>query len=165
MGITNRIDRISKSDALEASTYLFLQIPSLVLSGWSFKLHNSLIEADEGGEGLIGHSEGGILGAGVCKLGKIGAWIIIGWVLLSTILLYAKVNLIIVIVLHSILLSILVFLTLILNTPLFIRTLPFICLQIGIILFLINCHKKKKNNNEEEEEEGSDGQLVQRISL
>ena len=151
MDITNKIEQISRSDALEATTYFFLQIPSLVLSGWSFKLHKSLIDPDTGGDGLIGHAEGGILGAGVCQLGKIGAWIIIVWVLLSTILLYNKVNLIIVIILHSILLSVLTLLTIVLNPPLFFRTLPFITLQIGIILFLINCHKNKSKIKEVKE--------------
>ena len=125
--------------------YLFLQIPSLALSGWSFKLHKNFFTPTQAG--LITHQSGGILGAGVCALGKIGAWIIIIWIILSSIILLSNRNsggILGVLITHSILLFILIILTLYMNPQLFIRTLPFILLQLGIILFLVDDYNNSK---------------------
>jgi hypothetical protein len=127
--------------------YLLVQIPSLALSGWSFKLHKNVFSPTDAG--LTTHEEGGILGAGVCALGKIGAWVIIIWIILSSIILLSNrtsEGILGVLITHSILVFILIVLTLVMNPQLFVRTLPFILLQIGIILFLaddyINSKKK-----------------------
>ena len=130
-------------------SYLFLQIPSLALSSWSFKLHKNVFTPTQAG--LLTHKEGGILGAGVCALGKFGAWIIIIWIILSSIiLLYNRnsVGILTVLIIHSLLVFILIVFTLFMNPQLFIRTLPFILLQVGIILFLVDdyINSKKKVN-------------------
>ena len=129
--------------------YVFLQIPSLALSSWSFKLHKNVFTPTQAG--LLTHKEGGILGAGVCALGKLGAWIIIIWTILSSIILLNNRNsgsILAVLITHSILLSILIIATMVMNPQLFVRTLPFILLQIGVILFLIDDYiNSKKNDN------------------
>ena len=129
--------------------YVFLQIPSLALSSWSFKLHKNVFTPTQAG--LLTHKEGGILGAGVCALGKFGAWIIIIWTILSSIILLNNRNsgsILAVLITHSILLSILIIATMVMNPQLFVRTLPFILLQIGVILFLIDDYiNSKKNDN------------------
>ena len=126
-------------------TYLFLQMPSLALSGWSFKLHENLFRPTKAG--LTTHQSGGILGAGVCALGKLGAWIIIIWITLSSIILLSNRNsgaILGVLITHSILVSILIIATLLMNPQLFVRTLPFIMLQLGIIMFLIDDYNNSK---------------------
>jgi len=128
--------------------YLFLQIPSVALSSWSFKLHKNIFTPTNAE--FITHQSGGILGAGVCALGKIGAWVIIFWVLISSIILLNKRNsggILGVLITHSILVFILIFATLFMNPQLFIRTLPFIMLQVGIILFLIDDYNNSKKIN------------------
>lgn len=130
---------------LPAIIYILLQFPSLALSGWSFKLHKNLFTPTKAG--LITHQSGGIFGAGVCALGKIGAWIIIIWIILSSfvLLLYRNTGSILgVLITESVLLAILIIATLSMNPQLFIRTLPFFILQIGIILFLIDEYNNLK---------------------
>lgn len=131
--------------ALPPLAYLFLQVPSLALSSWSFKLHKNAFTPTNAG--LTTHQSGGILGAGVCALGKLGAWFIIFWILLSSMILLVKRSsggILGVLITHSILVSILFIATLVMNPQLFIRTLPFILLQLGIILFLIDDYKNSK---------------------
>ena len=130
--------------------YVLLQVPSLALSGWSFKLHKNAFTPTDAG--LLTHKDGGILGAGVCALGKFGAWFIIFWVLLSFIILAAdhkSGSILGILITHSILVTVLIFATLFMNPQLFIRTIPFIILQIGVILFLTDeyINSKKKNIN------------------
>ena len=75
------------SNSLVGTTYLFLQSPALALAIWSFKLNKTLfsetLATDSNnnnieknnvtnfGRGITKHqTNGGILGAGVCRLGK-----------------------------------------------------------------------------------------------
>ena len=136
----------NKMSLLPPIVYFLLQVPSLALSGWSFKLHENLFTPTKAG--LTTHQSGGILGAGVCALGKIGAWIIIIWVISSSIILFANRSsgsILGILISHCILLAILIIATLSMNPQLFIRTLPFFMLQIGIILFLIDEYINSKN--------------------
>ena len=79
-----KIDEIY-SGGVVGTTYLFLQSPALALAVWSFKLNKNFFSATEAkggtgdyyGEGITRHEKGGILGAGVCLLGKFAGWLII----------------------------------------------------------------------------------------
>ena len=55
-------------------------------------------------------------------------------------------------IVHGLLLGTLICTTLYLNRPLFIRTMPFFLLQIGILLFLIICYKNNKEKETEKEQ-------------
>ena len=146
------------SGGVVGTTYLFLQSPALALAVWSFKLNKDFFSATEAkggtgeyyGEGnkLIQHQKGGILGAGVCLLGKFAGWVIIFQLLLSTILLYTvntkkpqyKDTLFGVAIANGILLGCLMIPATIMNPPLSIRTIPFYVLQIGIIIYLTSVY-------------------------
>ena len=121
--------------------YVFLQVLAIGLCVWSFKLDESMFVADKGGDGFIGHQEqGGILGAGVCTFGKIGAWCIIGWIIISMIILNLETNAKVTLCLlftQAFLIAACVILTVIMNLPLFIRTIPFVVLEVCLLLYIL----------------------------
>ena len=100
---------------------------------------------------------GGIFGAGVCRLGKVGGWTILITLLITFILIllgesgYNRYNkkgrtieasnhlknyVLSVIIINSIIFGIILILSTIMNRPLFLRTLPFYSLQLGILFNL-----------------------------
>ena len=131
-------------------------------------MHKNVFSATYGEEGdnithykgnsLIEHMGSDVMTAGVCPLGKLGAWIILIWnvILLVTIgIIYQnnnqntpdsniyinKVNRIMGII-NCVLLIILFILTLVMNSPLFIRTIPFFYVEIIICFLLIGVEIK-----------------------
>jgi len=141
---------------LVATTYLFLQSIAIGFSIWSFKLFNNNLDT----EGMVVYTSSSmlthkektkssfrtwVLDSSVCKFGIIIGCLIIVYVGITSSILYT-VNrydipeyrkVIQGIAWTSVaLLCLMVLGTLGLNPPLFIRTLPFFFLQIGIILYL-----------------------------
>lgn len=149
------------------SSYLFSQVPSAAIAYWAFKLHKNKFSPTNPSEGYdnlskidqyISHDPtGGIFGAGVCKLGKIGAWAILitlfitFWILVSGESTYNKIletrkydlaskklkgHVLSVIILNSIVFGLVFILSVIMNPQLFVRTIPFYSLQVGILCSL-----------------------------
>jgi hypothetical protein len=135
-----------------------LQLPALLWSLWSFKMHKNAFaatssggshEAHFAGNKFLEHTGSGILTAGVCPLGKVGAWVIVLWSLIMISLLiyfynkYTKptdikrINTIFGI-LNSVIMGVIFLMSFIMNRALFIRTLPFFLTQIAISLILLN---------------------------
>ena len=97
----------------------------------------------------LAHRGNNIFTAGVCPLGKFGAWFILLWTIFTIIMLYyyydkytenidiQRINNIFGI-LNIVIMSIIFILTLIMNRPLFIRTLPFFYLQSIISTIILN---------------------------
>tara|TARA_B100000902_G_scaffold396282_1_gene456891 strand:- start:884 stop:1363 length:480 start_codon:yes stop_codon:yes gene_type:complete len=140
----------SKLSKFIASSYLLLQIPAIVLSLWSFFFY-------KGGKASLFNNNfnnnankdlnnvDSIIGAGVCVLGRFVGVFIVLYILVSSFLLFkddlaGKNNyehvLFAIMITNSVLVSLLFIFVAIFNKPLLIRTLPFITLQIGIILML-----------------------------
>jgi purine-cytosine permease-like protein len=144
------------SAPMVGTTYLFLQAPALGLAIWSFKLNKDLFSAtpsdDNSGEyygkGITKHEKGGILGAGVCSLGKFAGWLIIAQTLLSTGLLFStshkeidnEKTVLGTGIVNSILILTLIITASVMNPQLSIRTLPFYFIQIGVILYLFSIY-------------------------
>lgn len=141
--------------------YLFLQIPALSLALWSFKLNKDFFNSTPAdsitkdgsvkttGKGITKHEKGGILGAGVCMLGKFAGWLIIFQTLLSTGILFGvnrndksdyKKTVLGVVITNSVLLFMLIIPATSLNPQLSIRTIPFYFLQLGVILYLFSIY-------------------------
>ncbi len=101
------------------------------------------------GKGITKHEKGGILGAGVCMLGKFAGWLIIIQTLLSTGILFGvnrndksdyKKTVLGVVITNCILLFMLIIPATSLNPQLSIRTIPFYFLQLGVILYLFSIY-------------------------
>jgi hypothetical protein len=140
---------------------IMLLLPSLLWSFWSFKMYKDAFSGTSGesheehfaGNKFIEHTGSGILTAGVCPLGKLGAWIILIWsiILISLLITFynkytdeddiKRINKIFGIM-NIVLASILFIATIIMNPPLFIRTLPFFYTQSAISLIILNSCSK-----------------------
>lgn len=142
---------------------IFLVFPALLWAIWSFKIYDIFSGKkfrDIGAAWLnnpdfrriIEHETDGILGSGVCPLGKFGAIFIICWSILLVVLLL-MVNILywntkdankLRIALQAIgwtnvgIIVIIAIISLVLNPHLFIRTLPFYFLEIGISIMILN---------------------------
>jgi hypothetical protein len=138
----------------------FLEAQALLWVFWSFKMHRDMFSGTPGdGDGdihydnpIIQHSGSGILSAGVCPLGKFGAWMTLIWgiILLAVLTKHYsdddtnKIKTINKIMgwINIVLVFIMFVLSLIMNPPLWIRTLPFVFVQIAITIILLNdCSK------------------------
>jgi len=136
----------------------FLSLPSLLWVIWSFKMYPSMpsdchcdVTARQQFEGMsfLQHSEIDILNSGVCPLGKFGAWVTFLWFAIMLSLMYWKYTDTsvtpsdidqfnkIICSFHIILFGIIFILSLIMNLPLFIRTLPYFMLQIAISVVIL----------------------------
>ena len=155
--------------------YLFLQIPALSLAVWSFKLNKDFFNATPAkggsggtyGSGITSHEKGGILGAGVCMLGKFAGWLIILQTILSTAILLGvnrndkseyKKTVFGVVITNSVLLVMLIIPATIMNPQLSIRTIPFYFLQLGIILYLFSIYFLIKDIEDMEENQQNNNQ-------
>ncbi|HMP30085.1 MAG TPA: hypothetical protein PKD85_10820 [Saprospiraceae bacterium] len=135
---------------------IFLIIPTLIWAVWSFKLYD-VFQAKSFKSGadfdkIFEHDTNGILGSSVCPFGKFGAVFIICWSILLIILLVmvnilywdVKNNEKLRVALQAIgwtnvaIMIIIAGLSGFMNPPLFIRTLPFYFLQIGISIMILN---------------------------
>lgn len=156
----------SKLAQLISASYFLLQIPAIVLSLWSFffykgrsaslfnnnfnnNINKSLNDIDS------------IIGAGVCVLGKFIGVLIVIYILISSFLLFkhdlsGKDNyqhvIFSIMITNCVLLGLLFISVAFFNKPLFVRTLPFIILQVGIILvlytnYLLVIDEKEKSNS------------------
>lgn len=140
----------------------FLLLPSLLWVSWSFKMTGNFFSTDPTtkrnrfeGVNFLEHSEiitsskSYILESGVCPLGKFGAWVTFIWSAIMLISMYSKYsdtnstdsdidtfNKIIGGINISIV-GIIFILSLIMNYPLFIRTLPYFIQQIAISIILL----------------------------
>jgi len=140
----------SKLAQLIAISYLFLQIPAIVLSLWSFFFY-------KGGKASLFNNNfnnntnkdlnniDSVIGAGVCVLGRFVGVLIVLYILTSSFLLFKhdlsgennyEHTIFAIMVTNSVLTGLLFISVAFFNKPLFIRTLPFIILQVGIILML-----------------------------
>lgn len=142
---------------LKLATIILLQLPAVLWSLWSFKMHKDLFSGTKGkqiethfsGNKFLEHTGSGLLTTGVCPLGKVGAWFILIWSIILIYLLYYyynkytslkdinRVNKIFC-TMNSFFIGIIFILTLIMNRPLFIRTLPFFYTQIAISIIILN---------------------------
>ena len=159
------------------ASYILTQVPAAALAYWSFKMHDTLFDETKSNVSaawtdmsfrlqneknpvkvLIDHDpRGGLLGAGVCRLGKIGAWSILFTLIGTTVVLAVAEKemedalrkgkykdaiqkwrnfLLGVIISNASVFGIIFALSLLMNQPLFGRTIPFFCLQLGIMLNL-----------------------------
>ena len=149
----------SKLAQLIAISYLFLQIPAIVLSLWSFFFY-------KGGKASLFNNNfnnntnkdlnniDSIIGAGVCVLGRFVGVLIVLYILTSSLLLFKddlsgennyEHTIFAIMITNSVLVGLLFISVAFFNKPLFIRTLPFIILQIGIILMLYTNYLLVKN--------------------
>ena len=139
-----------------ATSIVLLEIPSLFWAWWSFKMSDSVKRSYSNvkpqvhfkGHKWIEHTGSSIFGAGVCPLGKFGAFVIFLWtILMSGLLLYyahsaknkekAHDVFRILGIVHAIVIGIIALLSLIMNYPLFIRTLPYFITQVAVAWLLI----------------------------
>ena len=147
------------SGGVVGTTYLFLQIPALILAYFSFKLNKNWFEATEAddptgeiaflGNTVTSHQMSkSIMGGGVCLLGKWVAMLIYFKAILSSVLLYAvntkkpeyKNTILGVLISNSILLGGLIIGATLMNPPLSARNIPFYFLQIGVIIYLVSTY-------------------------
>lgn len=148
---------ISNFNKMKIIILILLSFPSLLWVFWSFKMHKNAFTSTSGiteethftGNKFLEHSGSGILTAGVCPLGKLGAWITLIWSVILISVLYTYYNKHtnendikwinkVVGIINIVLASILFILTIIMNPPLFIRTLPFFYVQIAISMIILN---------------------------
>lgn len=141
-----------------SAAYAFNQVPAAAVAYWSFKLHKDKFSAtlsdtenmSYGSNEFLRHSNGGIFGAGVCQLGKVGAWAILATLIITFMILVAgekrykkensaetskhsKKHVLAVIIINSIVFGIVFILSTLLNPHLLIRTLPFYSLQTAVL--------------------------------
>lgn len=133
---------------------VFLVFVSMLWAFWSFKMDKNLFSGTKGGAGpsyhtgVLKHSGSGLLSAGVCPLGKLGAWVIFLWGVTMLVILgikyksndkdkIRKINKIIGWI-NVAITGIIFIVSLLLNQPLFFRTLPFYLIQISISIVLLN---------------------------
>jgi hypothetical protein len=153
----------------EISVIIVLMFIYTIYAGFAFKIHDSLFNMTRptsysisseskvyylhGEYDWLKHQEiqaGNLLkrtlNAGVCQLGKFGAWILFIWSLLMFILLLVymkkeknvKNNIYKVIGIINIVLSIIYgIMTFMLNTPLFYRCIPYLVFQVSVSIWLI----------------------------
>lgn len=142
---------------------LLLEIPSIILVYWSFKMYENTLTTSETtiyykNNDLLEHSGSGLLSAGVCTLGKFGAWCILVWtiIMLLTITIgfitYPKESFrslcITLAYINMVFIFIIFILSCIMNPPLCIRTIPYFCIQssISIILYTYASNQLYKNS-------------------
>lgn len=138
--------------AVQASITM-LEIPSILWAIWSFQLHKTLWKSDMSAQqkqhqfvyntkyakqGFFEHVQNGVLYSSVCPFGKFGAWVILLWTiaLITSIYTLSGSNLFIIFIVQNIIIGLIFILSLFMNYPLWIRTLPFFYLQI-IVSFLL----------------------------
>lgn len=135
---------MQESNASKLAILVFLVLPSILWVIWSFKMTTSFNDD----KGFTYHKPGTILGAGVCPLGKFGAWVIFIWSCIMIIVLgftyktndasqIDKVNKIVGYI-NAFIMGIIFILSLVMNTPLFIRTFPFFFTQIAITMIILH---------------------------
>ena len=130
---------------MNSKGFTFLVLIGILLSCWSFKIYST---GCSGGYtkysnyNLIRHREtlsnyiSYLLDSDVCTLGKIGEWFIIIWsIVLITLALTSK-KFFTLGILNSVFMSIIFILALVMNRPLFIRSIPFFIVQVFISLYL-----------------------------
>ena len=139
--------------AVIGAVLALIEVPSLLWAYWSFKMHQDWFSGTDGkgavsykGNTWLQHTGTSVFGAGVCPLGKLGAWVIMAWtiVLVALLLYYSrkstseahKVYYILGIV-HACVIGIIAFLSLIMNPPLFARTLPYYVIQVAVVMLLV----------------------------
>ena len=130
------------------TTVLFLELPSLLLAMWSFKVIGASPGSQSGteqfvGSSLLAHKENTILDSSVCPLGKFGAFVIFIWSLLLVGLMFEleQEKFYILGWINMAIITIIFILSLAMNQPLFIRTLPYYFVQIAICILLIESSK------------------------
>ena len=157
-----------------STAYLFTQVPAAAVAYWAFKLHENKFKPTYTSpdfpkkiqDFLYHDPKGGIFGAGVCQLGKVGAWVILITLLITFILIlsaesgynhyngegrtteasnHLKNYVLSVIITNSIIFGIILILSTIMNPPLFVRTLPFYSLQLGILFNLGYVYSKNNS--------------------
>lgn len=157
-----------------STAYLFTQVPSAAVAYWAFKLHQNKFKPTYNAPDFpktfnefIHHDpKGGIFGAGVCQLGKVGAWVILITLFVTFILIilgesgYNKYNeqgdtteaskhlknyVLSVIITNSIIFGIVLILSTLMNPPLFVRSVPFYSLQLGILFNLGYVYSKNNS--------------------
>ena len=126
----------------------FLELPSLLLAMWSFKVIGSSPSSPTGteqfsGSSLLAHKENTILDSSVCPLGKFGALVIFIWSLLLVGLMFKleREKFYLLGWINMAIISIIFILSLAMNQPLFLRTLPYYFVQIAICILLIESSK------------------------
>jgi hypothetical protein len=128
-----------------AVAIFLIQIPSIIWAWWSFNMHRALFR--EGHHSLYGfteHASGTLFTAGVCPFGKLGAWMLLLWTIIFSILLLIfannndRKNIKKLGIVHVSLVGLVFLLSLIMNKFLFIRTIPYFIIQIGIGILLID---------------------------
>lgn len=137
-----------------AAAIALIEIPSVLWAGWSFKMHKDMFGATAGGSdsvsfkgnGLLEHTGSTIFGAGVCPLGKFGAWFILAWtiIMLFLIIKYSRKTpsqahkaFRAIGITHAVIMAIIAVLSAIMNYPLFLRTMPYYVVQAGVATLLI----------------------------
>jgi hypothetical protein len=137
---------------IKTITLFVLQTVAFVILFWSFKMHINLfsrtktLNREDKNLSLYEHVTTNILDTGVCPLGKIGAWLLMVWMVSLMILVYALnsdkeyilgwVN--------FILNVIVLFLCLLLgNFPLAVRAFPYFILQFAISMVLLQKTQEK----------------------
>ena len=134
-----------------SASYILTQVPSAAIAAWSFKLHKDTFQSTDG-KGFAEHdASGGIFGAGVCMLGKLGAWTIMATLIGTAVMLVVgeqkspkefKKYVLAVIIINAVIFGIIMILSTLMNPPLLIRTLPFYSLQAGILCNLVYVHAR-----------------------
>ena len=132
-----------------AVAIFLIQIPSIIWAWWSFNMHRALFR--EGHPSLYNepssfteHMSGTLFTAGVCPFGKLGAWTLLLWTITLSILLLIfaekndRKNIKKLGIAHVSLVGLVFLLSLIMNGYLFIRTIPYFIIQIGIGILLID---------------------------
>lgn len=122
-------------------TYLFLQCITILLGIWAFNLYRNCFCADQGGSGLLVHGQGQdtwTFDGGVCLLGKIGIWLLFGWYLIRTILLFVnkeKKDMRRIGIANGVIIAVIALLSL-MNLNLFVRSVPLYTIEVLMTLML-----------------------------
>lgn len=125
--------REALSDALA-----YVHIAGAVVLIWAFKMHEDAFRSTRGIKLWTHDTSGGLLGAGVCALGKVAGWILIGWLVASTVVLRLSRGKGpgAIVVTTCVLLGAVFSVCYRMNRPLFVRSIPFIMLEAGAMILL-----------------------------
>jgi hypothetical protein len=138
----------------------FLLLPSLLWVIWSFKMNEGLFRTlskntdfqstkQFQGSSFLEHTENTILGSGVCPLGKFGAFVTFIWSMTMITACFWKYGDIhatddeivtfnkVIASINISIVGIIFVLSVIMNLPLFIRTLPYFMMQIAITILIL----------------------------
>jgi uncharacterized membrane protein YjjP (DUF1212 family) len=132
---------------------LLIEIPAVLWAYWSFKMHEDWFSGTRGGGSIqhkgnswLQHTGTSLFGAGVCPLGKLGAWVIMVWtiVLVALLMYYSRQSSTeahkmyrILGIVHACVIGVIALLSLIMNPPLFARTLPYYIIQAAVVMLLV----------------------------